>query len=110
MESRGLYELKRHFQAEHYLTADQTFSAHHQHSMELFMLLKVPELNHKRPMYPELIEWRPFIFSSESSRVLMQIDLMMIFLNVRDQLWNLRGYWTQVTVLTGHSAGGVDSN
>ena len=67
MKSRGLYELKRHFQREHHLTADQRFRARYQPSKvrgsdgltlsgskleaekELFMHLEVPELDHKRP-------------------------------------------------------------
>ena len=64
MRSRGLYELKRHFQWEHHLRADQRFRARYHPSKvrgsdgrtlygskleaekELFMHLDVPELDH----------------------------------------------------------------
>ena len=67
MKSRGLYELKRHFQQEHHLRADHRFRARYHPSnvrgsdgctlygskleggKVLFMHLEVPELDHKRP-------------------------------------------------------------
>ena len=73
MKSRGLYELKRHFQREHYLRADQRFRARCHPSKvrgsdgrtlygskleavkELFMHLDVPELDHKRPFYYDVV-------------------------------------------------------
>ena len=69
MRSRGLSELKRHFQREHHLRADQRFRARYhpakvrgsdgrtlygsklEAEKELFMQLDVPELDHKRPSY-----------------------------------------------------------
>ena len=69
MKFRGLYELKRRFQREHHLRADQRFRARYHLSKirgsdgrtlygskleaekELFMHLDVPELDHKRPFY-----------------------------------------------------------
>ena len=65
MKSRGVYELKRHFQREHHLRADQMFRARYHPSTvhgsdgrtlcgskleaekELFVHLEVPELDHK---------------------------------------------------------------
>ena len=73
MNSRGLYELKRHFQREHHLRADERFRARYLPSKvrgsdgrtlygskleaekELFMHLEVPELDHKRPFYYDFI-------------------------------------------------------
>ena len=69
MKSRGLYELKRHFQWELQLRADQRFRARYHPSKvrgsdertlygsklgaekEVFMHLEVPEIYHKRPYY-----------------------------------------------------------
>ena len=69
MKSRGLYELKRHFQQELHLRADQRFRARYHPSKvrgsdgrtvyaskleaekKLFMDLDVPELDHKRLFY-----------------------------------------------------------
>ena len=128
MRSRGLYELKRHFQREHHLRADQRFRARYHHSKirgsdgptlygskleaekELFMHLDVPELDHKRPFYYDVVEGKPFTFTSASSRTLIQIELLLIFLRGGGQLWTLEEYWTQVGVLTGHSASTADFN
>ena len=128
MRSRGLYELKRHFQREHHLRADQRFRARYYPSKirgsdgrtlylskleaenELFMHLDVPELDHKRPFYYDVVEGKPFTFTSASSQTLIQIELLLIFLRGGGQLWTLEEYWTQVGVLTGHSASTADFN
>ena len=128
MKSRGLYELKRHFQREHHLRADQKFRARYHPSKvrgsdgrtlygfkleaekELFIHLDVPELDHKRPFYYDVVEGKPFTFTTASSRTLIQIDLLLIFLRGGGQLWTLEKYWTQVGVLTGHSASTVVFN
>ena len=128
MRSRGLYELKRHFQREHHLRADQRFRARYHPSKvrgsdgrtlygskleaekELFMHLDVPELDHKRPFYYDVVEGKLFMFTSAISRTLIQIELLLIFLRGGGQLWTLEEYWTQVGVLTGHSASTADFN
>ena len=126
MNSRGLYELKQHFQREHHLMADQRFRARFHPSKvrgsdgrtlygskleaqtELFIHLDVLELDHKRPFYYDVGEGKPFTFTSASSRALIQIELLLIFLRGGGQLWTLEEYWTQVGVLTGHSASTAD--
>ena len=128
MRSRGLYELKRHFQREHHLRADQRFRARYHPSKvrgsdgrtlygskleaerELFMHLEVPVLDHKRPFLYDVVEGKPFTFTSANSRTLIQIELLLIFLRGGGQLWTLEEYWTQVGVLTGHSASTADFN
>ena len=128
MKSRGLYELKRHFQREHHLRSDQRFCAGYHPSKvrgsdgrtlygskleaekELFMHLDVPELDHKRPFNYDVIDGKPFTFTSASSRTLIQVELLLIFLRGGGQLWTLEEYWTQVGVLTGHSASTADFN
>ena len=102
--SRGLYKLKRHCQREHHLRADQRFLARYHLSKvrgsdgrtlygskleaekELFMHLDVPELDHKRPFYYVVVERKPFTFTSENSRTLIQIELLLIFLRGGGQL------------------------
>ena len=94
MKSRGLYELKRHFQRKHHLRADQSFRARYHPSKirgsdgrtlygskleaekELFMHLDVTELDHKCPFFYDVVEGKPFIFISASSRTLIQIELL----------------------------------
>ena len=128
MKSRGFYELKRHFQRGHHLRADQRFRARYHPSevrgsdgrtlygskleaeKELFMHLDVPELDHKRPFYYDVVEGKPFIFTTASSRTLIQIELLLIFLRGGGKLWTLEEYWTQVGVLTGHSASTAEFN
>ena len=128
MKTRGLYELKRHFQREHHLRADQRFRARYHPSKvhgsdgrtlygykleaekELFMHLDVPELDHKRPFYYDVVEGKPFTFTTASSQTLIQIELLLIFLRGGGQLWTLEENWTQVGVLTGHSASTADFN
>ena len=128
MNSRGLYELKRHFQREHHFRSDQRFRARYHPSKirgsdgrtlygskleaenELFMHLDVPELDHKRPFYYYFVEGKPFIFTWASSRTLIQIELLLIFLRGGGQLWTLEEYWTQMAVLRGHSASTTDFN
>ena len=79
MTSRGLYELKRQFQREHHLRSDQMFRASYHPSKvrgsdgrtlygwklefeeELFMYLEVPELDHTRPFYYDVIEGKPLL-------------------------------------------------
>ena len=96
VKSRGLYELKRHYQREHHLRADQRFRARYHPSKvrgsdgrtlygsklekQLFMHLDVPELDHKRPFYFDVIEGKTFTFTSANSRTLIQIELLLIFL------------------------------
>ena len=107
MKSRGLYELKQHFQRELHLGADQRFRARYHPSKirgsdgrslygskleaekELFMHLDVPEFDHKRPFYYDVVQGKPFIFTSTSSRTLIQIELLLIFLRGGGQLWTL---------------------
>ena len=128
MNSRGLYELKRHFQREHHLRADQRFHARYHPSKvrgsdgrtlyeskleaekELFMHLDLPELDHKRPFYYDVVERKPFTFTLVNSRTLIEIELLLIFLRGGGQLWTLEEYWTQVGVLTGLSASTADFN
>ena len=105
MRSLGLFELKRHFQREHQLRADQRFRARYHPSKvrgsdgrtlygskleaekELFMYLDMPELDHKRPFYYDVVEEKPFTFKTASSRTLIQIELLLIFLRGGGQLW-----------------------
>ena len=128
MKYRGLYELKRHFQREHHLRADQRFRARYHPSKvrgsdgrtlyeskleaekELFMHLDVPELDHKRPFYYDVDEGKPFTFTTASSQTLIQNELLLIFLRGGGHLWTSEEYWTQVGVLTGHSARTADFN
>ena len=128
MKSRGLYELKRHYQRDCHLRIDQRFRERYcpgkvrgrdarvlygvrlGKEREHYMGLDVPDVGYKRPFYYDVIEGKPFNFTTESTRIRIQIELLLIFLKSGGQLWALDDYWTQVGVLTGHSAATGDFN
>ena len=128
MRTRGLYELKRHFQRACHFRADQRFREKHcpgkvrgrdgrvlygstlEAEREFYMELDVPDLDFKRPFHFEVLEGKPFIFTTEESRVRIQINLLMTFLKSGGQLWALEDYWTQMGMATGHSAAVADFN
>ena len=128
MRTRGLYELKRHFQRDCHFRANLRFSENHcpgkvrgrdwrvlygsglEVEREVYMELDVPDLDFKRPFYYDVLEGKPFTFTTEESRVRIQINLLMTFLKSGRQLWALEDYWTQVGNATGHSAAIADFN
>ena len=128
MRTRGLYELKRHYQRDCHFRADQRFREKHcpgnvrgrdgrvlygsklEAEREVYMELDVPDLDFKRPFYYDVLEGKPFAFTSEESRVRIQINLLVTFLKSEGQLWALEDYWTQVGIATGHSAATADFN
>ena len=74
------------------------------------MELDLPELSNKRPFYYDVLEGKPFTFTTEEDRVRIQINLLTIFLKSGGQLWALEEYWTQMGKATGHSASIADFN
>ena len=128
MRTRGLYELKRHFQRDCHFRADQRlrekicpgkvrgrdvrvlYGSKLAVEREVYMELDLPELSHKRPFYYNVLEGKPFTFTTEEDRLRVQINLLTIFLRSGGQLWALEDYWTQVGVATGHSASMADFN
>ena len=46
---------------------------------ELLMHLEVPEFDHKRPFYYNVTAGKDFTLTSESSRILMQFEMLLIF-------------------------------
>ena len=128
MRTRGLYELKRHFQRDCHFRADQRlrekccpgkfrgrdgrvlYSSKLEAEREFYMELDVPDLDFKRPFYYDVLEGKPFTFTNEESRIRIQINSLMTFLKSGGQLWALKDYWTQVGIATGHSAAIADFN
>ena len=126
MKSRGLYELERHYQRDCHLRIDQRcreiicpgkvrgkdarvfYGVKLQKERERYMELDLPDLCYKRPFYYDVIQVKPFTFTTESTRIRIQIELLLIFLKSGGQLWALDDYWIQVGVLTGQSAATVD--
>ena len=60
---------------------------------ELYMKLQVPDLDNKRPYY-DVLEGKPFTFTTEESRVRIQINLLMNSLKSGDsfELWRSPGH------------------
>ena len=122
MTTRGLYELKLHFQRDCHFRADLRFREKHcpgktrgrdgrvlygsklEAEREIYMELDVPDLDFKRPFFYDVLDGKPFSFTTEESRIRIQINLLMTFLKSGGQLWALEDYWTQVGIATGHSA------
>ena len=71
---------------------------------ERYMELDVPDLDFKRPFYYDVLEGKPLNFTTEESRVRIQINL----LKSRGKLGALEDYWAQVGIATGHSAAIAD--
>ena len=128
MRTRGLYELKRHFQRECHLRAHQRFREKYclgkvcgrdgrvlygsklEAERELYMELDFPDLDFKRLFYYDVLEGKAFTFTFEASRVRIQFNLLITFLKSGGQFWVLEDYWTQVGIATGHSAAIADFN
>ena len=123
-----MYELKRNFQRDCHFRADQRsgenispgrvrgrdgrvlYESKLEAEREVYMELDLPELSRKRHFYYDVLEGKPFTFTTEEDRILIQIDILTIFLKNGGQLWALEDYSTQVGVATGHSASIADFN
>ena len=121
MRTRGLYELKRDFQRDCHFRADQRlrekicpgkvrgrdgrvlYGFQKDAGHELYMQLDLPDLSHKRPFHYDVLEGKPFTFTTEEARIPIQINLLTIFLKRGGQLWAFEDYWTQVGIATAHS-------
>ena len=126
MKTRGLYELKRHFQRDCHFRADQRlrekicpgkvrghgrrlfYGSNLEAEREVYMELDLPEFLHKIPFYYDVLEGKPFMFTTEEDRIRIQINFLTIFLKSGGQLWALEEYWIQVGVGSGHSASLAD--
>ena len=125
MKTRGL---KRHFQRDCHFRADQRlrekvcpgkirsrdrrvlYGSRLEAEREVYMELYLPELSHKRPFYYDVLEGKPFRFTTEEDRIRIQSNSLIIFLRSGGQLWALEDYWTQVGEATGHSVSIADFN
>ena len=119
MKSQGFYELKRLYQRHCHLKIDQHFRERYcpgkvrgkdarvlngaklEKEREQYMELDLPDLCYKRPFYNDVVEGKPFTLTTASTRIRIQIELLLVFLKSGGQLWALHDYWTQVGVLTG---------
>ena len=98
MRTRSFYELKRHFQRDCHFRVDQRlrekicpgnvrgcdgrvlYGSKLEAERELHMELDLPDLSHKRPFYYEVLEGKPFTFTTEEDHVHIQIKLLATFL------------------------------
>ena len=128
MRTRGLYELKRHFQRECHFRVDQQFREMYcpgkvhgregrvlygsklEAEREFYMELNVPDLDFKRPFYYDVLAGKHFTFTTEESHDRIQINWLMTILKSGGRLWALEDYWTPVGIATGYSAAIADFN
>ena len=128
MRTRGLYELKRQSRKDCPFRADLRcrekycprkvgardgrllYGSRLQAECECYIDLDVPDLDFKRLSYYDVLEGKPFTFTTEESRVRIQIILLVTFLKSGGELWAFEDYWTQVGIATGHSAVITDFN
>ena len=104
MKSRGLYELKRLYQRDCHLRVDQRFRQRYcprkvrgrdarvlygvklEKEREQYMEIDVPDLCSQRPFYYDVIDGNPFTFTTESTQIRVQIEVLLIFLKSGGQL------------------------
>ena len=128
LRSRGLYELKRHYQRDCHLWKDERFreqlfpgKTRRRDDQVLFvtkletkreqdMDLDVPDLCHKRPFYYDVVEGKLSTSTTESSRSRILIELLLTFLKSAGHLWALESFWNQAGMMTGHSVSTADFN
>ena len=94
MAFRGISEMKRHFHREHHLQVDQNnceryfpedvrgrvlYDERREKAKEFYIEYEVPEPDSKRPFYFDVIDGKPFTFTTDRDRVSMHIQLMMTF-------------------------------
>ena len=90
-------KLKRHCQRDCHLRIDQRFRERYcpgkvrgrdarvlygvklEKEREQYMELDVPDSCYKRPFYYDVIEGKPFTFTTESSRIRIQIERLLVF-------------------------------
>ena len=112
MRMRGFFELKRHFQRDCHFRAYHRFREKYcpgkvrgcdarvlyrsmfEGEREFQMELDIPDLDFKRPFYYDVLEGKPFTFTTEESGVRIQIILLMTILKNGGQLWALEDCWT----------------
>ena len=56
---------------------------------ELYMELDLPDLPHKRPSHYDVLEGKPFTFTTEEACIRIQINFLTILLKSGGQFWAL---------------------
>ena len=126
MAPRGISELKRHFQRKHQLRLDHRNREQYfprdfrgrdarvlhgdklETENESHKDYEVPKNSSERPRQNEVVDGKPFTFTTERDRVGIQFQLWLTLLRSGDSLWGLENNWTLVAVPTGPSAAVAD--
>ena len=66
----------------------------------LYLDWEIREMSHKRPSYYDVLQGKPFVFTSVEDQVRIQIQLLTTFLKGGGQFWVLEDFWNQVGILT----------
>ena len=128
MLAQGIYETKRHYQSQKRLCREQRYRQNYCpdalrgtdarliHGIrlaaegEVYMDWEIPEMDHKWPFYYEVVEGKPFQFTSVDGRGRFEIQPLNTFLKSGDQFWVQEDFWNQVGILTGKAASTSDFN
>ena len=95
-EEACFYELKRHFQRDCHFWANRHFREKYcpgkvrgdgrvfyvwrlEAEREFYLELDVPDLDFRGPSDYDMLEGKPFTFTTEDSRVLIQVNLLVTF-------------------------------
>ena len=77
---------------------------------EIYMDWEFPQMEYQRLFYYDVVECKPFVFTSVEDRVCSQIQLLTTFMKVGDHLKVLEDFRTQVGILIGNAASTSDFN
>ena len=104
MRTRGLYELKSHFQRDCHFRVDQRlrektcpgkvrgrdgkmlYVSKLETDREMSMELDLSSLSHQKPFYYDVLEGKPFVFTTEEARNRIQINLLLYCWKVGDKV------------------------
>ena len=128
MHARGVYVIKRQYRSPSHLSQDQRSrekflpeavrgrKARFLHEKplvadrETHMDSEVPEMDHSRPFYYQVLEGKSFVFTNVDNWIRIQLHLLTTFLRGGGQLWVLEDFWMQVEISTCISAATCDFN
>ena len=126
MATQGKSDLRRNFEQDHHLRPDHRYGEKVsiaqsfvkiprvlydeklEESRKKYLKFDVPELDHQRPYYYDVVEGKPIAFTSESVKTRIQIHLFITSLRSGAEIWSLEENWTQVGMLTGNFASTSD--
>ena len=75
---------------------------------EIYKDWEILEVDHNRLCSYEMLQGVPFMFISVKDRILIQLQLLTLFLKIGGQLRKLAFFWMEVGILTGNASSTSD--